>query len=196
MISVAIAETRPLTDVLALRAIAHPSRIRLYELLSSEGPATVSHLAERMNAEVGTLSYHLRQLASYGYVEEATELASDRRERWWRAVPGGLRWSELALSDTPGGREASDAAERLLINRQIERLKRWHEEPGHFDDAWRAVAFNTDVLLLLAPDDLRELAEKLGDLIHTFAERARSRTDGDGKRQPVFFFAHGFPVDE
>lgn len=192
--------TRPLTDPQALRAVAHPARLRLYEILSAEGPATVSQLAERLGARVGTLSYHLRQLASYGYIEEASELAHDRRERWWRAVPGGLRWSELTLADTPGGREASDAAQRVLLGRQLDRLRGWYERADEWNENWRAAAFSTDMLLSLTPSELKEFSDQISEVVHRWAEHSqRSIPDdgtGDSENAPVFFFAHAFPLDD
>ncbi len=178
--------------------MAHPVRLRLYELLSSEGPATVSRLAARTGAMVGTLSYHLRQLQTYGYIEEAPELASDGRERWWRAVPGGVRWSEITIANIPGGREAANTAQQVVVSRQLKRLRHWHEEREQWDAAWRRAAFSTDMILSLAPSDLVRLRHELDQLIHQYAQRRPT----DSAASPathgpqVFFFAHAFPVDE
>jgi DNA-binding transcriptional ArsR family regulator len=195
-------QTRPLTHPRALRAIAHPLRVRLYEILTAEGPATVSQLAEKLGGMVGTLSYHLRQLEAHGYIEEASELAKDRRERWWRAVPGGMRWSEVALEETPGGREAADAARRVLLGRQIDRLRRWNQQRGKWGDAWREAAFSTDMLLALTPAELRQFGEEISAVVHRWVERSKANGSADGARRPrkgrrrqVFFFAHAFPFD-
>lgn len=193
--------TRPVTDAKALRAIAHPLRVRLYEILTAEGPATVSRLADELGAMVGTLSYHLRQLEAHGYIEEAPELARDRRERWWRAIPGGIRWSEVALGDTPGGREAADAARRVLLSRQIERLRRWNEHAGAWSEAWRDAAVGTDMLLTLTPAELRQFGEEIDAVVHRWVERSRRHQPKRGVRsrkgrRQVFFFAHAFPFDD
>src|SRR5689334_24399850 len=52
----------------------------------------LSSLAERTDQHVGNVSHHIRALAEVGLVEEAPELAKDRRERWWRLVARSLRW--------------------------------------------------------------------------------------------------------
>lgn len=194
-------QTSPLTDPKALRAIAHPLRVRLYEILTAEGPATVSQLAEKLGAMVGTLSYHLRQLEAHGYIEEAPELAHDRRERWWRAIPGGLRWSEVALDDTPGGREAADAARRVLLGRQIDRLRHWNQHQSRWSGVWRDAAFSTDMLLTLTPHELRQFGDEISEVVHRWVERTRHRQATNGSRaakgrRQVFFFAHAFPFDE
>lgn len=53
-----------------LRALAHPLRVQLLGLLRLDGPATASRLAARVGESSGATSYHLRQLAAYGFVED------------------------------------------------------------------------------------------------------------------------------
>src|SRR3954471_4188633 len=72
------------TDVRALRALAHPLRNRLLGYLRLHGPATASQLGRVVGESSGSTSYHLRQLAEYGFVEEV-EGRGTARERWWRA---------------------------------------------------------------------------------------------------------------
>jgi DNA-binding transcriptional ArsR family regulator len=193
---VVTAKTPSLTDPKALRAIAHPLRVRLYELLTAEGPATVSQLAEKLGAMVGTVSYHLRQLEAYGYIEEAPELAKSRRETCWRAVPGGLRWSDVALEQAPGGREASDAARRVFFGRQIDRLRSWNEHADDWDASWRSAAFSTDMLLTLTPDELEQFGKDVSAVVHRWVEATQDGSSrGGGDRHQVFFFAHAFPFE-
>ena len=54
------------TDVRALRALAHPLRSRLLGQLRLNGPATASRLGRVVGESSGSTSYHLRQLAAYG----------------------------------------------------------------------------------------------------------------------------------
>src|ERR1700683_2068981 len=60
-----------LTDPRALRAYAHPVRLKLVALLRTEGPLTATRAGELLGESSGTCSFHLRQLAKYGLVEEA-----------------------------------------------------------------------------------------------------------------------------
>src|ERR1700760_3578282 len=71
-------------DVTTLRALAHPLRLRLLDLLRFGGPATATMLAKRVGESSGSTSYHLRQLAKHGYIEEVP--GSGGRARWWRSV--------------------------------------------------------------------------------------------------------------
>ena len=61
---------RTLSDPRAMRALAHPPRLDLLELLFAEGPLTASECAARVGDSPASCSYHLRQLARWGFVEE------------------------------------------------------------------------------------------------------------------------------
>ncbi|MBT2511178.1 helix-turn-helix transcriptional regulator [Streptomyces sp. ISL-98] len=80
-----------IADIAALKALAQPRRQQIFQHLSLYGPATSAVLARALGLNTGATSYHLRELARYGFVEE-TEGESARRERWWRAVPGDRRF--------------------------------------------------------------------------------------------------------
>src|ERR1700754_3119944 len=69
-----------LSDVGAMRAMAHPLRMKILGSLRIDGPATSAILARRLNTDSGQTSHHLRQLAKYGFVTEAPELHRGGRE--------------------------------------------------------------------------------------------------------------------
>ena len=60
---------RRVTDAKTMRALAHPVRISLIELLIIAGPMTATQAAEKIGESPSTCSFHLRQLAKYGFVE-------------------------------------------------------------------------------------------------------------------------------
>lgn len=80
-------ERRTISDPGALKALAHPLRLRILRHLGTHGPATSTTLAAALGENTGTLSYHLRRLERGGFIEDAPEHPSGR-ERWWRAVRG------------------------------------------------------------------------------------------------------------
>jgi hypothetical protein len=84
-----------LSDLATLKALAQPRRQRMLQHLTVHGPATSATLARALGLNTGATSYHLRELARYGFVEEAdqpAEAGGHGRERWWRAVPGDRRF--------------------------------------------------------------------------------------------------------
>tara|TARA_R110002124_G_scaffold63350_14_gene173080 strand:+ start:1710 stop:2300 length:591 start_codon:yes stop_codon:yes gene_type:complete len=76
--------SRVTPDPSALKALSHPLRLRMLGLLRVQGPATASGLAALLGLNSGATSYHLRQLALHGFIEEDSE-RGNQRERWWRA---------------------------------------------------------------------------------------------------------------
>src|SRR5690349_15392883 len=74
-----------LLDAHTIRGLAHPLRVKMLGLLRQGGPATATQLAARLGQSSGATSYHLRQLAAYGFVLEDTS-RGEGRERWWRAA--------------------------------------------------------------------------------------------------------------
>jgi DNA-binding transcriptional ArsR family regulator len=73
-------------DVEALRVLAHPMRQRILRYLRQTGPATSTTLARDLGENSGIMSYHLRQLAEFGFAQEVMGRGQGR-ERWWQAAP-------------------------------------------------------------------------------------------------------------
>ena len=84
---------RELTDPRAMRAMAHPVRLALMEALNDAGTLTATEAAERVGESPSNCSFHLRQLAKYGFVEEAE--GGTGRQRPWRAVHAGMRFTDV-----------------------------------------------------------------------------------------------------
>jgi len=78
------------TDPRAIRALAHPLRLDLLDLLAAIGPATAARCGRVLGVPQANCSFHLRQLAKYGFVEDAGP-GGDRREREWRVSAVRLR---------------------------------------------------------------------------------------------------------
>ena len=73
-------------DARSLRGLAHPVRLQVLGRLREGGPSTATALAAELGQSSGVTSYHLRQLAAYGFVVEDDTPRASRRERWWRAA--------------------------------------------------------------------------------------------------------------
>src|SRR5215207_258866 len=63
------------SDVGALKALAHTRRQAILQQLYRKGPATSTGLARDLGWNTGATSYHLREIARYGFVEELPERA-------------------------------------------------------------------------------------------------------------------------
>jgi DNA-binding transcriptional ArsR family regulator len=105
-----------------LRGLAHPLRMRLRAELIENGPATASQLAARVGESSGATSYHLRQLAAYGFVVDERGRGNGR-ERYWRAAHRALVF-DMPLSESPD-REAGAEYLRSVARLYAERIIRF-----------------------------------------------------------------------
>ncbi|WP_329104236.1 helix-turn-helix domain-containing protein [Micromonospora sp. NBC_01699] len=78
----------------ALRAMAHPLRLRVLDAVAFSGPATATAISEQVGESPANCSWQLGQLASYGFVEEAG--GGTGRQRPWRIVLQRYRWGPAA----------------------------------------------------------------------------------------------------
>ncbi len=182
---------RTITDAKALSAMANAFRSRMMDALKVDGPSTASALARRTGQAVGSASHHLKVLSEAGLVEEAPELAKDRRERWWRLVDPGTRWSRADFATDTAAVTAAHAAEALAVQRQFERVQEWNANAETVPE-WDAAAFATQNWLRLSPDELRECADELLDVLLRWSGREIS--DDGVERESVLVFARGFPA--
>jgi DNA-binding transcriptional ArsR family regulator len=167
--------TRHLTDPKAMRALAHPLRLRMLGELRTRGPQSVGMLSDLVDEAPGSISYHIGKLAQFGFVEEAPELARDKRERWWRSVHAVTSWDpHQALAD-PERRAASVELRRIIMQRHIAGFEAYSEAEPTLPPEWVRGTTNSDAILHLTSDELVELQVDLEAL----AERWQARSDPD-----------------
>lgn len=184
-------KVQTLTEAKALAALANPFRSRMLDALRVDGPSTASALAARTGKAVGSASHHLKVLAEARLVEEAPELARDRRERWWRLTAPSTRWSRAEFADDKPAVAAALAAENLQLARQFERAQAWQDDYEAAGD-WGDAAFALQTWLRLDPDELRALNQELLAVVDRWSERA---VPDDGRaRESVLLFARAFPA--
>ncbi len=172
--------------------MAHPLRRRLLDVLKVHGPGTVSVLAEHTGQRVANVSHHLRVLADAGLVAEASELARDKREHWWRLIAPAVRWSTADFSNDPAGAAVAQAAQSLSLNRHTGLVQTWHAADEDERGRWEDADFSTDRWLHLTPAELAELSAQVTALFDGWGERT---VPADGqRREPVMVFAYGVPA--
>ncbi|WP_027344300.1 ArsR/SmtB family transcription factor [Hamadaea tsunoensis] len=183
--------TRRISDPDVLKGLAQPVRQKIYRLLAQIGPATGGDLSRRLGTDPGQTSYHLRELAKRGFVEDVPELARDRRERWWRLIPGAVSWSNLEFEGPEGAAVASAAKAQMVID-EFERLRGYERTRTEWPLAWQQAAMSSDSFLRLTAEELAALNRELLAIVQAYAARTRDLPLGDG-RENVFLFHHSFP---
>jgi DNA-binding transcriptional ArsR family regulator len=185
-------ELRKVTDAQTMRALAHPVRIALLEELVLTGPSTATALGERIGESPTTCSFHLRQLAKYGFVEEAG--GGKGRARPWRLTSIGISFGNP--HDDPAAEVAAGALFRLVRERWLDRYQAWVETKGSYSKAWRDAADESEYVFYVTPGELKALNNELLDLL---LPKFRDRLTDPAKRPPgalpVEMLMFSFPVE-
>jgi DNA-binding transcriptional ArsR family regulator len=154
----------------ALRALAHPVRLKILGLLRADGPSTATRLADRLGLNSGATSYHLRQLAVHGLVVE-DDGRGNARERWWRA-PHQATATREEDELSPDEREAVDAFGQAVALVHAEMVQRAVEERRTLPPEWRRTAMLSDWSLTLTSSGADRLRRAIVELVETWPEEA------------------------
>ena len=155
-----------------LKALGHPLRVRVLEMLGGEEDEgwqlTNRELAQRLNVDPGHLHFHVRMLLKAGLIELA-ETGAKGREKPYRAVAKVFRVSPELLH--AGGASDLQAA---MIN-QVTRAHAAYSETGRFRGAQL---------------ELRLPLERALELMSAFLGAARDVEDESAEQIVLTMFAH------
>jgi DNA-binding transcriptional ArsR family regulator len=189
---------RVVTDLAALRALAHPERSAILKLLMSGRSRTATECAAVVGASPSACSYHLRELERFGFVERdeaPREVSVDRRTRRWRAAAVGFSLGPAHQSDATPAQRAVHAAvigADLVENDRLARefVAQIDELPATWQDA---ATFGT-YELILTPDELERLSRAVDDLLRP--HRVGIKTGDATTSRTVHVVFHAFPRAE
>ncbi|MER5349890.1 winged helix-turn-helix domain-containing protein [Kitasatospora sp. NPDC002551] len=153
------APTRPLPH--------HAVRVALLDLIAEWGSITSNQAAQMIRQSSGTCSFHLRQLARYGLIEEAP--TGDGRSRPWR-----LRWEGSLMppgsAEEPAGRSAHDLSPELAGDLEDGSYRNWLANRSAAPADWQRDQTSSDVLHLTA-DELADLGAAVRALLAPYRQR-------------------------
>jgi DNA-binding transcriptional ArsR family regulator len=176
-----------ITDPQALRALSHPLRLDIVEMLGSLGPSTAAECARHLNTSQASCSFHLRQLAKYGFVEQAPD-TGDRRERPWQLTDIEQSWSS---SDSGA---AGEAMGQVFLQREFERLQNWSASSAAAPDEWRDATFMGGATLPLTAAELGSIGEAMRAAISPYIDRLSNRDGWPDDVRFVRVFMASAPV--
>jgi len=185
------ARTLELTDPRALRALAHPVRLSLVGALRRDGPLTATRAGELIGESATTCSFHLRQLAKYGFVEEAG--GGRGRERPWRATGTFTSWPSVAPTGELAA--AADALTQLVAERYLEQVLRWLERRPDEPEEWREAAQLGDTIAWVTAAELEEVSGRVRELLAPFVERQVDPSLRPEGARLVNYLHLAFPAD-
>ncbi|UYG16759.1 helix-turn-helix domain-containing protein [Brachybacterium huguangmaarense] len=158
-----------------LRALAHPRRLQIMDLLIAEGPLTASECAAALGDSAASCSYHLRQLARFGFVEEAE--GGHGRSRPWRWVALGTR---IDAGDSPAERSAAEALEAVVEAGKIDRIRAYQQHRS--SEPWRTSASSSSWSIRMTEAELQGLSSSIAALLAPLQQRTFAGEAPEGSR--------------
>ncbi|HXD28014.1 MAG TPA: helix-turn-helix domain-containing protein [Arthrobacter sp.] len=176
----------------ALKALSHPLRLQLLEMLSRYGAQTASGLAERLGESSGSTSYHLRQLAKHSLVREVPDKGNGR-ERWWERPPGPITVGPESRQGDPATISAARIVARQFGQNRAQALEdflRFGDET--LGEEWMDASVLNTSNLRVSREQLAEISDRvvayLGDIVEEY------RDAGGPDALPVQMHFNAFPL--
>jgi DNA-binding transcriptional ArsR family regulator len=141
-------------EAVSIRALSHPLRLRLLEVLSLEGAATATRCAELVGESVASCSFHLRTLARHGFIERAP---SETRERPYRLA--GVTQSIEPRPDDAEAELAQRGFNRAFLDWEFSRLRA--RLTASAPAPWSGLQQTNGSTMWLTPEELRDLNAEL-----------------------------------
>lgn len=180
-------------DAAALKALAHPLRVDLFDRLVMFGPATASQLADALGESSGATSYHLRQLARHGFIEEDSE-RGNQRDRYWRVVPGGVTMNPTDFDEGSAEYEAGTLVVRQMTEQRFRHVDAFlRRGPRELGPEWISASALMSARASMTAAELATVSEEIAAAIDGVLDRYRDRDDVPGAR-PVVLHFNAFPV--
>ncbi|WBB71580.1 helix-turn-helix domain-containing protein [Micromonospora sp. WMMD1128] len=176
-----------------VRVLAHPLRTRLLGALRVRGPATATGLAELLGTNTGATSYHLRQLADVGLVEEAPDLGSGR-QRFWRSAHDVTNWESTDFDDDPDARAAIEWLQGEQVRQFAEIAQRWFAVRDEWSPAWRDALGMGDIFMTIPVERLEALKVELWRILDRYRAEADPAEPGAEQVQ-IFLASLPLPAD-
>jgi DNA-binding MarR family transcriptional regulator len=157
---------RLLDDPVVIRALAHPLRLDLLSITGHAGQITTADAARELGISHGLASHHLRQLAKYGFVQQAP--GKDNRERPWRLTTTSMSWRDTVA--TAEGDAAAAVFEEVLAERALANLRSWLRRRGDWPAEWRQHTGLGQSTVYLTLPELAELEQAIDALITHYVD--------------------------
>jgi DNA-binding transcriptional ArsR family regulator len=160
-------EHQLIKDPKRLRALSHPLRVRLLNLLGEEGSATATRCAEVLGDSVASCSYHLNILAKYGFIEEAP--GGQGREKPWKTVGEGQSISPEGLD--LDGQLAAEAAIGTFVDQEFALIKSRMARWGLLPESWHEAFGTNSTTAFLTAEEAAAIRDEIDDIFGRYKER-------------------------
>ena len=159
----------------ALKAMAHPLRLQILRVLTLRKKVSVTSLAEELGETTGATSYHLRQLARHGFVEETeadddesgeeTQRSGGRRRQLWQMAVDRVHMTGFEFLANEATREAAGFVLREIQADRSRRMANWYATASQWPEGWQRASSDGDMFLELNQKQTRALSDELTEVI-------------------------------
>jgi DNA-binding transcriptional ArsR family regulator len=153
---------RRVASAQGLRALAHPVRLELLDLLAAAGPKTASQAGVVIGQSASNCSWHLRKLAQHGFVREVR--GATGRERPWQLVTEGLTWAD--------DETAAEGVNDVILERDVQRLRAARAAGAAEPHDWREATGVEQRQLWLTAEEAGRLRADLVTLLNLYGGRS------------------------
>jgi len=170
------------TDPRMMRALAHPARLTIMDILRREGPSSATELAPRAGISPSAASWHLRHLASFGLVRDGEPHPDGRARRWAAAVPG-FRFDVPADADNAEGYTAARTLAREMMAHAQGKVARWLTEvEPELDAEWSRVAGVSDTGVDVDAAELAAILDGIEMVLAPYVNREAGERPAGSRR--------------
>jgi hypothetical protein len=184
-------DVRRITNAREMRALAHPLRWKLLEVLDLETQATAAQCARILGKSHALCSFHLHQLAKYALVEQVP--TTSRRDRPWRLTRKNLSFPVEPTEEAD--KVAIWSIRNVIANHEMELMQTWIDHQFEYSEEWRGASIVSTSQIWLTPTELQAVREALLDVVVKL-ERQKTRSEArDSAARPVRLLLAGFPME-
>jgi DNA-binding transcriptional ArsR family regulator len=172
-----------LTDPAVLRALGHPARLRMLDVLQAKGGATATTCSEVVGLSASACSWHLRQLAAVGLVRDSGP-GADGRQRVWEAAVPNWQFDVHSIDADPVEAQGVDVAVTQALLQASDAVVEAHtvrNAQGQESAEWRKASLVSNNSLRVTADELTYLGAQIMDLLEPYRLRNRP-LPGDDQR--------------
>jgi hypothetical protein len=173
-----------------MRALTHPVRLALLQALELEGPLTATQAGELIGEPPNTCSFHFRQLAKYGFVEEADPVPG--RSRPWRLTTFRMHLTDL--HDDPDTAVAARGLDRMMRERYFERLAAFYESRSGYPQAWQETTGGSQALVHVTPGELKAIDDQIMAILDRYQDRSADPAKRPADSLPIEVLLFAYPV--
>jgi hypothetical protein len=162
-----MAESSASPAALRLRALAHPLRWKLFDIVFREDTATATRCAELTGESVASCSYHLNILGKYGYIEQVPGAG---KEKPWRSIDS--RQNLSAPGPELEDQLAAEAATEAFVEHEFGRLRAWQQRRDAEPADWRSATGLGGSTMWVTAEELQQIHDEVWPILSRYSERS------------------------